>query len=55
MTSDILADRWRCEQPLLEALCQRVIACRRCPRLVRHREQTAQESVSLTEQGAIWM
>ncbi len=38
----------------LEALCQRVIACRRCPRLVRHREQTAQEKVRRYRDWTYW-
>ena len=29
----------------LNELCRRVIACRRCPRLVRHRERVAREKV----------
>src|SRR5574341_648085 len=54
MASDILADRCRSQQPLLEALCQRVIACRRCPRLVRHRERTAQEKVRRYRDYEYW-
>lgn len=54
MTSDVLADRWRREQPLLEALRQRVIACRQCPRLVRYRERTAQEKVRRYRDWTYW-
>ncbi|MDE2180157.1 MAG: uracil-DNA glycosylase [candidate division NC10 bacterium] len=40
--------------PPLEALCQQVIACRRCPRLVRHRERTAQEKVRRYRDWTYW-
>jgi uracil-DNA glycosylase len=45
MISGVLAERYRSTASPLEALCRQVIACRRCPRLVRHRERTAQEKV----------
>ncbi|WP_337289050.1 uracil-DNA glycosylase [Candidatus Methylomirabilis sp.] len=54
MTSDILADRCRSERSLLGALCQRVIACRQCPRLVQHRERTAQEKVRRYRDCEYW-
>lgn len=38
----------------LEALCQQVIACRRCPRLVRHRERTAEEKVRRYRDWTYW-
>ncbi|MBZ0168866.1 MAG: uracil-DNA glycosylase [Kofleriaceae bacterium] len=42
------------EAPGLEALCQRIIACRQCPRLVRHRERTAQEKVRRYRDWTYW-
>jgi len=38
----------------LEALCQQVIACRRCPRLVRHRKRTSQEKVRRYREREYW-
>lgn len=38
----------------LEALCRQVIVCRRCPRLVRHRERTAREKVRRYGDWAYW-
>lgn len=35
-------------------LCQQVIACRRCPRLVRHRERTAHEKVRRYRDWTYW-
>ena len=35
-------------------LCRRVIACRRCPRLVRHRERTAREKVRRYRDREYW-
>ena len=35
-------------------LCRRVIACRRCPRLVRHRERTAREKVRRYRDWDYW-
>ena len=54
MVSGVLAERYRSTAPPLEALCQQVIACRRCPRLVRHREQTAQEKVRRYRDCEYW-
>lgn len=42
------------EAPGLEALCRQVIACRRCPRLVRHRERTAREKVRRYRDWEYW-
>ncbi len=38
----------------LNALCQRVISCRRCPRLVRHRERMAREKVRRFRDWEYW-
>ncbi len=38
----------------LNELCRRVIACRRCPRLVRHREGTAHEKVRRYRDWNYW-
>lgn len=38
----------------LNALCRRIIACRRCPRLVRHRERTAREKVRRYRDCEYW-
>ena len=38
----------------LNELCRRVIACRRCPRLVRHRERTAREKVRRYRDWDYW-
>lgn len=35
-------------------LCRRIIACRRCPRLVRHRERTAREKVRRYRDWDYW-
>lgn len=35
-------------------LCERVIVCRRCPRLVHHRERTAREKVRRYRDWAYW-
>ncbi|MBZ0159372.1 MAG: uracil-DNA glycosylase [bacterium] len=42
------------EAPGLETLCRQVIACRRCPRLVRHRERTAREKVRRFQGCEYW-
>ncbi len=47
MVSGVLAERYRSTAPPL-------IACRRCPRLVRHREQTAQEKVRRYRDREYW-
>ncbi len=38
----------------LNALCRRVISCRRCPRLVRHRERVAREKVRRYRAWKYW-
>lgn len=38
----------------MEALCRQVIACRRCPRLVRHRERVAREKVRRYREWEYW-
>lgn len=38
----------------LETLCRQIIACRRCPRLVRHRERTAREKVRRYRDWTYW-
>ena len=40
--------------PRLNALSRRVIACRQCPRLVRHRERTAREKVRRYRDREYW-
>ncbi len=42
------------EGRVLDALCRRVIACRRCPRLVRHREWIAREKVRRYRDWEYW-
>lgn len=54
MVSSVLAERYRSTASSLEVLCQQVIACRRCPRLVRHRERTAQEKVRRYRNWTYW-
>jgi uracil-DNA glycosylase family 4 len=54
MVSGVLAKRYRNAAPPLETLCQQVIACRRCPRLVQHRERTAQEKVRRYRDWTYW-
>lgn len=54
MAFDVPAKRYRTVAPPLEALCRQVIACRRCPRLVRHRERTAQEKVRRYRDWTYW-
>ncbi len=38
----------------LDALCQQVIGCRRCPRLVRHRERVARQKVRRFRDREYW-
>lgn len=45
---------WTSEERELEALRRRVIACRRCPRLVRHRERMAREKVRRYRDWEYW-
>ncbi|MGH7429965.1 MAG: uracil-DNA glycosylase [Candidatus Methylomirabilaceae bacterium] len=38
----------------LEALCAQVVGCRRCPRLVRHRERVARQKVRRFDDWEYW-
>jgi len=46
--------KFRTKAGKLEALGRRVIACRRCPRLVRHRERIAREKVRRYRDVEYW-